>query len=348
MRREKSVLTLLAGVALFSSACAFVQPDARVPGDATGNPDKFAWETLVDIGRSAHNGSQDAIWETWALSQDVYVHSGLPVFPMPSHHPLVLRRPAVLAARSPIQKPPDGKTQEIRMNREAFDYIVANNLWNQRGQLAWFDKRMPVSVPKGAIEIKAEWKAIAEGDKPIYHWNVDGQGNTWGLIALHVTTKDLPNWFWATFEHIKNEHRCEINGCNDTFGVDANKKPTRQWLNFLRDHGMGDEWTYYRLTGSQTDFVDSTGAPLRLGNSEIEGVQGLMEKSSCISCHAQSRMSREGFALPHASLGVPVADCFKGQMQMDFMWSLGEPWDASLPPLPCEVVPQSKDSPHPQ
>ena len=30
---------------------------------------------------------------------------------------------------------------------------------------------------------------------------------TFGLTALHITTKDLPNWLWATFEHVDNPAR---------------------------------------------------------------------------------------------------------------------------------------------
>ncbi|MBN9673576.1 hypothetical protein [Roseibium aggregatum] len=38
------------------------------------------------------------------------------------------------------------------------------------------------------------------------------------LLAFHVSTKDLPNWFWATFEHVANQGRCDWLGCNDSFG----------------------------------------------------------------------------------------------------------------------------------
>ena len=50
---------------------------------------------------------------------------------------------------------------------------------------------------------------------------VDSSGVTrlFGLTALHITTKDLPNWFWATFESVYNPGRCDYMGCSDCFGT---------------------------------------------------------------------------------------------------------------------------------
>lgn len=334
--RKKSELCLLLVISLLCGDCARSSRNVRNPYDAKNNPDKFAWETLADIGRPAGNGSNDAVWETWVSQEDVYVKTGSPVFPASSHRPLVLHVPALLTplaappVESAIPLPEDGKSQEVRMNRAAFDYIVASNLWNKQGQIAWFNNKKPVSFPKEAIEIKAQWKPISDWEKSRYHWNVDGGKNTLGLMALHITTKDLPNWFWATFEQVDNPNRCAINGCKDTFGLDTDKKPARQWLAFLRDNGMGQEWTNYRLTGSQIDFVESAGPTTRLGNSEIEG--NFMECSSCISCHAQARLGSRGFAKFQHWVGTPNPDWFKENMQMDFVWSLNRAWlDGFIP-----------------
>jgi hypothetical protein len=38
------------------------------------------------------------------------------------------------------------------------------------------------------------------------------------LLSLHISSKDLPNWTWATFEHVSNQGRCDWLGCNDSFG----------------------------------------------------------------------------------------------------------------------------------
>ncbi len=38
------------------------------------------------------------------------------------------------------------------------------------------------------------------------------------LLSLHISSKDVPNWTWATFEHVSNQGRCDFLGCNDSFG----------------------------------------------------------------------------------------------------------------------------------
>lgn len=38
------------------------------------------------------------------------------------------------------------------------------------------------------------------------------------LLGIHISSKDIPNWTWATFEHVDNPGRCDYTGCNDSFG----------------------------------------------------------------------------------------------------------------------------------
>ena len=83
------------------------------------------------------------------------------------------------------------------MNRASFDFIVKNDLWYVEGQVAAFKRGTPVVFPIESKEVKAVWKAIAEGDKPRFHWATGTDGKTYGLVALHMITKDLPNWTWA-------------------------------------------------------------------------------------------------------------------------------------------------------
>lgn len=170
------------------------------------------------------------------------------------------------------------------------------------------------------------------------------------LIAFHIVSKDLPNWFWSTFEHAANPGRCDWTGCNDSFGhasitapqVDseglqgpaANYVPPHQLKkigdnraavfdlaktyadddritpalgNLLAATQIADApqinrsgrpapqdkaWRSYRLKGSQTGFVSSTGRPTLLGNSVTEA--GLVNSSSCISCHARAAIDAHG------------------------------------------------------
>ena len=100
--------------------------------------------------------------------------------------------------------------------------------------------------------------------------------------ALHITTKDIPNWFWATFEHVDNPSR---------EGAEGWQTPTVDSASDFRGFpsGLGIEnsrWQYYRLRGTQVDFVDSFGNPTILANSQIES--GFQVTSSCITCHARA------------------------------------------------------------
>jgi len=37
-------------------------------------------------------------------------------------------------------------------------------------------------------------------------------------VSFHISSKDTPDWFWTTFEHVANQGRCDWIGCNDSFG----------------------------------------------------------------------------------------------------------------------------------
>lgn len=41
------------------------------------------------------------------------------------------------------------------------------------------------------------------------------------LLSLHISSKDIPNWVWVTFEHVNNQGRCDLIGCTDSFGYRA-------------------------------------------------------------------------------------------------------------------------------
>lgn len=93
------------------------------------------------------------------------------------------------------------------------------------------------------------------------------------LLSFHMSTKDLPNWFWATFEHVDNQGRCDWTGGNDS------GRPTP----------ADAAWRSYRLKGSQTEFVTATGRSTLLGNSVTEA--GFTNSVSCISCHARAAVA---------------------------------------------------------
>ena len=68
------------------------------------------------------------------------------------------------------------------------------------------------------------------------------KGEHW-LLSFHISTKDVPQWMWATFEHVNNPGRCDFTGCNDSFGYespDANR-PAGTAANFTAPHSRSDQ-----------------------------------------------------------------------------------------------------------
>ncbi len=193
---------------------------------------------------------------------------------------------------------------ENHVNKDAFEFIRDQELYNIEGQEAHyaaakaiFDQASaedrPVAAheykmhfPVGAKEVKAQWRTIPIEDKGKYYWvefeDADGSKVLYGLTALHITTKDIPNWLWATFEHVDN----------------PNREDARPWETPTVDSAAGEDgfpeglgiegtrWENYRLRGTQVDFVDSFGNATILANSQIES--SFQSTSSCITCHARA------------------------------------------------------------
>jgi hypothetical protein len=220
---------------------------------------------------------------------------------------------------------PDGNGvgEEVHRNKVTFDYIVENGLWYREGIAAFFDKAAKavgndvdfaaraVSLPRASIEVKANWIVIDEKDKSKFHWNHNQAGQLLGLVAMHIISKDLPNWFWCTFEHVDNPGRGDFIGIHDSFGVDPAHTPSQTksagaiyppekmkaaLLKLFEENGYQGEWAdefkNYRLKGSQVDFTDGPGRPLLLGNSVTES--GFVPTASCMTCHARAAVDAGG------------------------------------------------------
>jgi len=123
--------------------------------------------------------------------------------------------------------------KKVRMNRSAYETIRTNRLYSQDGLFAKATEAKAagdahlIQFERAAKEIKAVWIQLQDCDYPLdlklcnqekhrYHWRTVIRGKAvthWGLAALHVTTKDLPGWFWADFIHIdcdRNQYPCII------------------------------------------------------------------------------------------------------------------------------------------
>jgi hypothetical protein len=342
----------------------------------TGELDKYlldghAWTLFALINQKCPNQlekSNNALWETWADDPETFPESGDPVWPgdycfkeqnqtrtkkLRSRSKVEfadgLRTPRSTETDKIVEQCDPTKTpcEEVRRNKDTFDYIVNNNLWNQNGLVANFGSGKKIDFPITSVEIKANWKSIEEKDKPNYHWNYTADDKLVGLVAMHVITKEFPNWFWATWEHVDNDGRCDFIGCHDSFGGDPHdvppKWPTKQKYDagnltedledLLKEQPdlKYDEWKNYRLKGTQINFVDSAGKPTLLGNSVTE--EGFVQTSSCITCHARATINIQGTSglqFPGSKPdnqsynGAPNPKWFDGLKQTDFVWAMGK------------------------
>jgi hypothetical protein len=163
-------------------------------------------------------------------------------------------------------------------NRSFHDYVFRNNLYNADGVAdVWLNHQRnltdnapyrggsgelsKVDFPADAIMIKSNWlhEGLAkqldiknrsghefiskhmvtrinyEADK---HCNLDG---THYLMAFHISSKDIPEWVWTTFEHIEMPGRCDIIGCNDAYGYrNPGDLPEGAADNYIAPHTQSD------------------------------------------------------------------------------------------------------------
>jgi hypothetical protein len=326
------------------------------------------------------------VWETWQNATDVYLEDGqdpgpwitgrratstsmssTPISSTPatearfetfSLKDISNARHIVAGKMVPLTDPtPNAKRlTELRMNRITFEYIRAHELYNLDGQLRMVAASRPVNFPPASTEIKASWRPIRPDERPRYHTLevrfADGTQRLYGLTALHIVSKDAPQWFWATFEHVENPTRPDADGwqlpSSDRFSCRGERAACNR-----APAGIGLEgtvWENYRLRGTLTRFVDTANRPLLLANSELEA--GMQKSSSCISCHARSSLALVGGAptrLPifdtaarndespaaaerHGYIGLPLAQWFESAdgadkplfKQLDFVWSLSK------------------------
>lgn len=307
-------------------------PPPRVdPAVPMNQPDRFVWQLFVEVNRKAPAEYQQtlmrkdgtkfttnsAVWETWPDDPWTF-----PKDPDPAKPP---QWPAAPYAKELLEKGKgtpaagddhildtgEGGGEEIHRNRAAFEYVVQNDLWYQQGVAAFFTKNEVMNFPVDSIEVKGNWIQITEADKTKYHWNYDRSGQLWGLVATHITSKAIPNWIWATFEWAGNAGRCDFIGCHDCFGTIPQHVPSNtdkvgqvypagtmtQMLQTLftqagYEGAWMQEYSNYRLKGSQTDFTLPTGEGLLVGNSVTEG--GFLQTASCMTCHSRAAVDAQG------------------------------------------------------
>jgi hypothetical protein len=322
-------------IAFMGSASAQT-PD---PDPALNNPDKVSWELFALVNKSVPGVNNNVLFETWASNEDTFQQN--PKFPgasappacapaqvatlsaplpqqpavTPVASPKILNVPALiaLAPRPPGLQPhvvpgatEDQPSEETRRNRSTFDFIVCNKYHTRAGLRVAFASGQPISFPLESMEVKANWVPVGNRSPSEYHINTASDNKRYALVSMHIISKQVPNWTWATFEHKDNLGRCDFIGCHDKFGAVVQdvaahdalggkydpcvKTPALKKL--FADSGLPALWENYCLKGSQVDFVTATGVPTHLGNSVTEA--GFVDTSSCLTCHSRSSVNSAG------------------------------------------------------
>lgn len=352
--------TLAIGAALIGSAHA----QTSDPDPALNNPDKVSWQLFAMVNKSVPGLNNNVLFETWASNEDTFQPtpkfagaSGPPScpspqvalapagpVPQPAITPVasakILNVPALiaLAPHPPGLQPhvvpgatEDQPSEETRRNPATFDFIVCNKYHTKAGLRAAFAAGQPISFPIESMEVKANWVPAGNRSPAEYHINTASDNKQYALVSMHIISKQVPNWTWATFEHKDNPGRCDFIGCHDKFGAvvadvqahDATGGPlggkydpcvkNAALKKLFADAGLPARWENYCLKGSQVDYVTATGIPTRLGNSITE--DSFVKTSSCITCHSRAAVNSQGQRTTGAGFlnpPAPLAACPDG------------------------------------
>jgi hypothetical protein len=232
------------------------------------------------------------------------------------------------------------------------------------GLAAAFTQVAPIGFPNDAVEIKIDWIPVptliqflnnngVTGVTPAIvaqNYFVTQQGSTqYAMTSVHIGTKDLPSWLWATFEHRWNPGRCGTMGCYDEYGVlppltsiAPAAVPNTQYpacpkspelAATFRGEGLPDVWQNYCLKSTQIDFVSTQlatqGQPVLNGDSIVERIAANVPiaQSSCITCHAYAAFNKDGkVCRDNNGLKTPAPvgpfTPQAGQKTFDFVWGL--------------------------
>jgi hypothetical protein len=207
--------------------------------------------------------------------------------------------------------------------------------------------QVPANIPTTGVPPK--YVPVAQVLKD-YHISKDSAGNQYALLSIHVISKLVPNWTWATFEHQLNLGRCDVIGCIDNFGAQTRVvKPasptesgtiyppcskTSELKKLLGQAKLDPAFVNYCLKGSQTDFLDSTGLAIRLGNSVAEN--GFVNQASCMTCHGRAAWGADGKATSVAGFDAN-GNAPLGPLNPAWNWSFPGKLPQTPPPPPWVV-----------
>jgi hypothetical protein len=170
---------------------------------------------------------------------------------------------------------------------------------------AFFSIRIDANEAK-AVNARAKLTgkaAVAEGDFHV-------------LVAMHVTTKEIANWTWATFwwqngQNPPNSFPGSVDGMPDATKV---KGPWRNYAMCVADS------TVFPVN-------DPKGKPVVCFNPYLETFVTDGLDSNCMTCHARARMPlRSGpyptTYLPNGFIDLGDPSIFGGSTKLDFVWAI--------------------------
>jgi hypothetical protein len=152
------------------------------------------------------------------------------------------------------------------------------------------------------------------------------------LVGLHITTKEIPQWTWATFWW-DNHSRSD-------------------WHSLGRPHRIGTPWNHYLMNVTLNGMtpVEQDGGPKICFNPFLETnvTNGVI--SNCLLCHSKAAfgsvpratgydlgvLGRDGKSL--ASGNPPMPDYFDKMVSTDFLWSLASPRSPQLTSVLAELL----------
>lgn len=304
------------------SECA---SQSNIQNKAMNCPNQFAWETFVKINQPTPSGNP--AWHDFALDQETFPGTPVPsvcgtpdenakycpTWPNAGRPLPIEQHGSSKSSHKPVPLPVNARLtpflnniEIVHRNKPSFDYIVAHDLWYQQGLAKTFETNFEVDFPIAAIELKTNWIDLSQiaPEKRSTYYSVEYKGKVMGLAAMHLTTKDLPKWFWATFEHVDNPGRCDWLDCRDSFGVSPSITKAKEPLYgpYVAEtikpalaemlETINPVFRNYRLKGSQVDFVDDAGNDQLLGNSVTEF--SFIQNSSCMTCHSRAAVNWQG------------------------------------------------------
>jgi hypothetical protein len=394
-----SISRLLRASALITALLAppaALAAEATLPAGTTAySPgifyDMLSWHAFINTLRTADHGGPT--FECWATNLDTFPANPTSTPPnWPNYcqggalaverfhvSRLAQARHAELFAALPAgvncNLPPDPKdgnfptgsasdciAEEVRRNRDTFDFIAHRGLYWKTGLAAAFKQPGVIEFPWSAVEFKGDWtpvptliKWLAQNGVTITPEQVDKEyfttvdkGVKYALLSFHISTKQLPNWLWATFEHKRNPARCDVMGCYDQFGAVEGKqkvppnatanagygdcpKPAmvKEMFAFAKVPAQGDS---YCLKATQIVGAKD-GLSVLDGDSVIEVINASVQikNSSCLTCHAYAAVDATGGVwrgsnnpglAPPGPIGPNPLPLPADAKSIDFIWSI--------------------------